>query len=102
MATTAQAESCNDLSDERESVKSDMVELVANYPGTHAVLVGCAAQAQNSGGSSDQEAGSFLACAGIGCLAVGFGNCIGVAGRWYDLRQRMHRVEHYEDQKGCP
>lgn len=99
------AGSCGELEAERSRAQTDMLRLVADYPGTHAMLLGCAGAASDDyqrTGSRDSATGTFLVCAGIGCALVGFENCSAIAKEWFVLYGRSEQLTQRMRALGCP
>lgn len=100
----AVASMCGDLEAERFRAHAAMLRLVADYPGTHAMLAGCAAAANDDykhNRNSDSAAGTFLICAGLGCAMVGFDNCSSIARDWFVLYGRVEQLAARMRELGC-
>jgi hypothetical protein len=100
----ANASQCGALESERANLSATMLRLVANYPGTHAMLAGCAAAAQNEqgrSGNSNDAANTFLGCVVVGCLVVGVDNCGDIAKEWFSLYGQDKQVESRMQALGC-
>ncbi len=68
------------------------------------MVVGCAADAQrvqDRGASNDDTVAEFAICAGVGCLLLGFDNCMDVAKRWFDLSERADTLKAAMRRRGC-
>ena len=109
----AQSQSCYALRQESATIQSQAARLVSNYPGTSIVLGACVATASSTydryvteGRSqqfaTDEAMATFVTCAGLGCLLVGYSNCLDVATRVFELGLRGDQVEQQMRRQRCP
>lgn len=111
--TIAQAQSCYALRQENAALQAQLTRLLTDYPGTSIVLGMCVATANNTyngyvaEGRSQQFAtneamATFAACAAVGCLFTGYGNCLDVANRMFEIGLRGDQVEQQMRRQRCP
>jgi hypothetical protein len=104
-AANATATTCGDLEGERSRLSTEMLHLVANYPGTHAMLGGCAATASDNyqrTKDSNGAAGTFFLCAAVGCAFVGLDNCSAISKEWFVLYGQNEQLTTRMRAAGCP
>lgn len=108
----AHAQSCYSLRLDRNSLDAASVRLLAEYPGTNLVIGMCGATALDTYNhhiargmrvaDAEFEAGAtFTACAIFGCVLAGFGRCIEVSARWFEINLHYRQVQQEMARLGC-
>ncbi|MGA0546827.1 hypothetical protein ACO2Q1_16270 [Brevundimonas sp. VNH65] len=111
--SAVQAQSCYALRQENAALEAQLMRLLADYPGTSIVLGMCAATASSTYNdyiargrtnsfATNEAMATFAACAGVGCMFTGYGNCLQVANRMFELGLRGDQVVQQMRRQGCP
>ena len=90
---------CSDyFAAKRENAKAQS-ELLWEYKGTAATVLGCAGVCMNE--PPDKAGGCVLTSCGLACLFIGLDNCFNFFTRQYSLAQTEKRIETYGRHHQC-
>ncbi len=95
--TAALAEDCNELRQEMRQVVANGFGIAADYPKTHAAILGCLA----GSGTDNDRIGCAAAAVVTSCTFMGADDCADLTGRWLKLRADYVAIDNAMRRQGC-